>query len=61
MAAATITHYPPAEAAAPSAASRKAHRQAGVQLEFALKVVMTDDEILERAREILVARMREET
>ncbi len=29
MAAATITHYPPAKAAAPSAASRKAHRQAG--------------------------------
>ena len=29
MAAATITHYLPAKAAAPSAASRKAHRQAG--------------------------------
>lgn len=58
MAAATITHYPPAEAAAPSAAPRKAHQQAGVQLEFALKVVMSDDEILERAREILAERLR---
>ena len=58
MAAATITHYPPAEASAPSAAPRKAHQQAGVQLEFAVKVVMSDDEILERAREILAGRLR---
>ena len=29
-----------------------------MQLEFAVKVVMSDDEILERAREILASRLR---
>lgn len=62
MAAATLTHPTPANDARRSPSnSPEAHPQAGggLQLEFALKVVMSDDEILDRARDILARQLRQ--